>query len=529
MQSRSDYADTGSVLSAMVVAVFAVLVLFVPTLLMPLLDVDEGAFSEATREMLRSGDYLTTYLQGALRFDKPILIYWLQALALQLFGLHAWSLRLPSVLSSCAWCLCVYAYVRQVYNTNQALWSVWFMLACVQLAIVARLAIADALLNLCLVATMLAIARLLQTKQQSWRFVAFVAMGLGMLTKGPIALLLPVLSVAVYAFSLRSFTVLLEVFACVRSWILWSVVALPWYGYAYYVHGQAFIQGFFLRHNLERAMLSLEQHHGGLGYYLPIVVFGMTPLTLFLWPLWQQRKRIWADLSQRFLLCWFGSTLLFFSLVATKLPHYVVYGYTPILMLMALYHQHYRNLAWLYGFNGFIILFMAALPMVVQWYMTHYSAAGWGDVVMLKAEIMQAFAWDYQLIMLVSAVVLLWMYLRVIDLQITVLGLSVVMMLVVHWQFVPRLAQVLQAPVKEAALLAKQKQWSVVMYRVHYPSFSVYREAITPRQLQPRSGEIVLTKERYLANFERVERLYSRAGLVLARVWWTQESSEIEN
>jgi len=53
----------------------------------PLFDLDEGAFSEATREMLASGNYLTTYLNGALRFDKPILIYWLQALSVGSFGL----------------------------------------------------------------------------------------------------------------------------------------------------------------------------------------------------------------------------------------------------------------------------------------------------------------------------------------------------------------------------------------------------------------------------------------------------------
>jgi 4-amino-4-deoxy-L-arabinose transferase-like glycosyltransferase len=46
----------------------------------PLFDVDEGAFSEATREMLESGDFGFTFLNGKPRFDKPILVYWLQAL-----------------------------------------------------------------------------------------------------------------------------------------------------------------------------------------------------------------------------------------------------------------------------------------------------------------------------------------------------------------------------------------------------------------------------------------------------------------
>src|SRR4051812_4569086 len=71
----------------------------------PLFDVDEGAFSEATREMLASGDWLHTTLNGAPRFDKPIGVYWLQALSVSLFGLGEFALRLPSVLACWAMAL----------------------------------------------------------------------------------------------------------------------------------------------------------------------------------------------------------------------------------------------------------------------------------------------------------------------------------------------------------------------------------------------------------------------------------------
>src|ERR1700693_780813 len=59
----------------------------------PLFDVDEGAFSQATLEMFQRGDYLSTYLNGVPRYDKPILVYWLQAASVLAFG-AAWpSLR----------------------------------------------------------------------------------------------------------------------------------------------------------------------------------------------------------------------------------------------------------------------------------------------------------------------------------------------------------------------------------------------------------------------------------------------------
>jgi len=62
----------------------------------PLFDVDEGAFSQATMEMFQRGDYLSTYLDGRPRYDKPILVYWLQAAAVALFGVSEFAFRLPA-------------------------------------------------------------------------------------------------------------------------------------------------------------------------------------------------------------------------------------------------------------------------------------------------------------------------------------------------------------------------------------------------------------------------------------------------
>ena len=60
----------------------------------PLFDVDEGAFSGATTEMLANGNYISTFIYGAPRFDKPILIYWLQGLSVSLLGHNEWAFRL---------------------------------------------------------------------------------------------------------------------------------------------------------------------------------------------------------------------------------------------------------------------------------------------------------------------------------------------------------------------------------------------------------------------------------------------------
>ena len=87
----------------------------------PLFDVDEGAFSEATREMLASGDWGHTTLNGEPRFDKPILVYWFQAASVAVFGLHEWSLRLPSALAMWVWCLATAWFVWPRWGREAAL------------------------------------------------------------------------------------------------------------------------------------------------------------------------------------------------------------------------------------------------------------------------------------------------------------------------------------------------------------------------------------------------------------------------
>ena len=94
-------SETGRFLVALAIIILASFFLGLGSA--PLFDVDEGAFSEATREMLVSKNYLTTYLNGTPRFDKPIFIYWLQAVSIKLFGINEFAFRLPSALAGTVW------------------------------------------------------------------------------------------------------------------------------------------------------------------------------------------------------------------------------------------------------------------------------------------------------------------------------------------------------------------------------------------------------------------------------------------
>ena len=78
-----------------------------------LVDETEPLFAEASRQMLRTGDWITPYFNGETRFDKPPLIYWLQAIAYQGLGVNTWAVRLPSALAGLALTsFCFYTLLR---------------------------------------------------------------------------------------------------------------------------------------------------------------------------------------------------------------------------------------------------------------------------------------------------------------------------------------------------------------------------------------------------------------------------------
>jgi hypothetical protein len=84
----------------------------------------------------------------------------------------------------------------------------------------------------------------------------------------------------------------------------------------------------------------------------------------------------------------------------------------------------------------------------------------------------------------------------------------------------PALAELQQGPVKEAALLARHAGWDVRSWRIDVPSFSVYREAVTPAAPPrlPGPGQVVLTRSDAVAALGPVELLYHKGGIVLARM-----------
>src|SRR5205085_6449337 len=134
-------------------------------------------------------------------------------------------------------------------------------------------------------------------------------------------------------------------------------------------------------HNVGRFSGPVSGHGGSLLYYFPVLVLVSLPFTALLVPLARRRRAIWRDELQRFLLLWFAFVFVFFSLSGTKLPHYILYGYTGLAILMAVHGTDLKAQKWvLVPVLGFF-LGLIALPYLFTYAKDHVRDAFYAEVL----------------------------------------------------------------------------------------------------------------------------------------------------
>ncbi len=458
----------------------------------PLFDVDEGAFAEATREMLASRDFGFTTLQGAPRFDKPILVYWLQAASVGAFGLSEATLRLPSALCGWAWCLALARFAWTRLGPRAAMLAGTIAATSLAVLAIGRAATADGLLNVLLALAALDAWRHLESGRSAPLRRTYLWIGLGLLAKGPIALVVPAAATLVWCAASGAWRRWARAALDPLGWAILLAVAAPWYAYALHRHGWAFVEGFLIRHNVARYTSVLEGHRGSLGYYalaLPLLVFPWTPLVP---GLVLRARALWAEPLSRFLLGWAGFILVFFSLSGTKLPHYGLYGATPLFLLLARQAGEAGRLARGLAVAAIatLLALVAALPALAPVVAPRIGdplyrelVAGGRDLAagpLVVAAVAAAAAW------LAASRIVLDFPRR------AALG-AFAASLVLAGAATPWIGELVQGPVKRAALAARSRPEPAVQWGVHTPSFAVYREQPTPRA-EPRPGQLAIVR-----------------------------------
>jgi 4-amino-4-deoxy-L-arabinose transferase-like glycosyltransferase len=471
----------------------------------PLFDVDEGAFSEATREMLASHDFGHTTLNGADRFDKPILVYWLQAISAATFGLNEFAMRLPSALCAVGWCLALALFAWRRFGPSVAIAAAGILATSLGPMLIGRAATADALLNLLLTLATLDLWRHLENGEDAPRRRAFAWIGLGLLAKGPVAFLIPAAATGIWLAFGRDRSRLVRLVSDGRAWAWMFGIATPWYAYALIRHGRAFIDGFLIKHNLDRFGGSLEGHGGSLFYYVLLLPLLMWPWTPMLWPLIKRVRTRWNEPLGRFLLGWLAFVLVFFSLAGTKLPHYVLYGFTPLVLLISveLAEVTRRVRLALAGTMLAIVAFGAFSPWIAHTIAQH-TTDGLYRALLSTAPVAPWIAASIPVAALVFAAVI-WVpnvrnYLSEADgaLVGAVIAAGFLVGAVLPWW-----GETFQAPIRQLARTLPIAQLNLlderplVQWKLHQPSVGFYLRKPVPRlagDAEPPAGDWALTR-----------------------------------
>ncbi len=314
----------------------------------PLLEPDEGRYTEIPREMLARHDFVTPHLDGVLYFEKPPLYYWLNALSIRLFGINEFSSRFWSAAFGLLGLGLAYLLGRRCGGRAVGAWSALILATSLLYLALAHLAIIDMTLTFFFSLTMtcfwLAWEAAGGWKERLLWYGMFLGAALTVLSKGLMGIALPG-AIAFLTILFTSGWAVLKRVPWVSGTLLFLAVALPWHVLAQ-IRNPDFFSIYIVREHFLRYLTPVSDRQEPFWFFLPVIVLGLLPWSGLLLgvpsllgglPL---RRALRERRAVVFLLCWAGFLILFFSASQSKLIPYVLPAFSPLAVLAAMVLLH---------------------------------------------------------------------------------------------------------------------------------------------------------------------------------------------
>ncbi|GJL56263.1 MAG: hypothetical protein NPIRA02_33950 [Nitrospirales bacterium] len=333
-------------------AIFALasLLLFVNLGGLGLTDRDEGSNAEAAREMLETGDWVSPTLNYEPRFAKPAFVYWIISASYAVFGVSEFSARLPSALFGVGLILLQYSFLANVCGARIALLGALMLLLNLEMIGVCRMVLTDP--ELVFFTTFAGYSFWLGMESaysKRWIFLGlYVGMACAMLAKGPVGILISLLGIIPYLSLTKQWKPFWEKGYPLLGLCLVGLLSVPWYTVMFTIHGEAYLAA-AQANTTGRFANPMEGHGGTILFYIPVLFVGFFPWSAFL-PISLSHTlkgmtsfrmmTIDGTPDQRlavFSALWIVGLLIFFTLSATRLPHYIFPLFPVAAILVALY------------------------------------------------------------------------------------------------------------------------------------------------------------------------------------------------
>ncbi len=426
----------------------------------PIAIIDESRYGEIPREMMASGDWMVPRLNGLRYFEKPVMGYWMNALAIQAFGPNGFAIRLPSALAVGGTSLLVFFLLRRAtFSRGIALLGAAMQATFVEVFAVGVTSVLDSMLTFFVTGVLTFFYLAYRAESRRWRLIHLLLCGVfaycSFMTKGFLAFAVPV--IALIPFLLwqkdwkRLFTLpwipLLTAFLLILPWALaihqreadfWSYFFWEEHINRFVpesliqpLHDSAFWKELVGEKTVNRLVVRETQHEEPFWFFIPILLGGSMPW-LFTWPaaFIGLRKTHKGEPLIRFALCWLVFPFLFFSASSGKLGTYILPCYPPLAILGAWGLFKYFGRGAKSAFNRGA-WFMAGLFTLVALGLTLNFMTGWPEVVFRDTEkgkfllIFAGLAWmvtfavaaarhpDYRRKLVLFALAPLWVFLAV--------------------------------------------------------------------------------------------------------------------
>lgn len=298
---------------------------------------DEVRNVQIALEMEASGDFVLPTRHRAPYLDKPAMLFWAMSTSMEWFGRTPWAARLPLAFAGWMTVAAIVLVGSRRFGAVAASIGGVLLMTCIGFALVTRFVITDSILTCCMTWAALSLHRGMGPKswKSVWWLIAGIALGVGALTKGPVA---PVLVLPPFVFWLW-LEKQLNWRAFVSSlWILIPlvVIPLPWF-MAVALREPEQLEYFFWKHNVVR-FTNAFNHQQPFWFYVPVVLAGMFPTSMLLpsliVSLLSRRSSLQRLRSKNDGFLWMSAltTIGFFSISSAKLPTYIL----PALPLLAL-------------------------------------------------------------------------------------------------------------------------------------------------------------------------------------------------
>lgn len=347
----------------------------------PLNDTTEARYAEIARKMLETGNWVTPLHDYGVPFwAKPPLSTWVSALSMGVFGVNAFAVRLPALLLSLGTLWLTFGVSRQRQGEETAWISSLILASGLLFFLCAGTVMTDPSLMLCVTLAQIAFWRALREPGKRWGYLFFVGLGLGLLAKGPLALVLVGMPIFCWVVARREWRALWQRLPWISGTVLMLAISLPWYALAE-IRTPGFLNYFIMGEHVHRFLdpgwkgdrygFAHATPHGMIWPFAFAGLLPWSPLAIY----WLVRKPGKGQTEPRsdgwllYLSLWCLLPLMFFTLsgnIIFPYPLPMVAGFA--LLAAELWRRHSaraQQMVWL-GLGSGVITLIATVLFVVQ-------------------------------------------------------------------------------------------------------------------------------------------------------------------